>query len=350
MKIGILTFHYGSNFGGFLQAYCLRQAISELGHDCEIINYKNENHHRNEKLSPSLTLRLNLYQQAFKKKAVWERVFEELVEGQPVTDKSKIPWSNYDTIVVGSDVVWDYETEKFGNDSAYFGVVPGGEKIRWVSYGASCGRAGQVPLSEKKSDGLRSFSDVSVRDLTTQNMVYSSAGRTSEIVVDPTWLSNQAKHEDGEGTQPILAFYGYAKIPAEMVSVIREFAKKRELKIVSYGFKHQWADENILVMTPFEWIVALREARCVITGTFHGSLYAIRLGKIFCTLNNPWISNKIKAPFDLVKDDYRLINSPEDLTKQLSVQFERGPSNLFSNLDGIRASSHQFLADSLKRK
>lgn len=40
MKIGILTFHDGINFGAFLQAYSTKQKLELLGHQVEIINYK----------------------------------------------------------------------------------------------------------------------------------------------------------------------------------------------------------------------------------------------------------------------------------------------------------------------
>ena len=324
MKVGVLTFHYGANFGGFLQAYCMRQEISQAGHDCEIINYKNSHHATKERLTPRLTPRLDFYFKALKKKSAWKGAFGELVEGEPATNVGEIQWADYDAIVVGSDVVWDYETEKFGSDSAYFGVVPGKDQVRWVSYAASCGRAGESELDKDKKEGLRGFSALGVRDVATQKMVRSATDRESQIVVDPTWLADQEKKGDSEGTKAILAIYGYAKVSPEFVSAIRNFAKTHGLKVVSYGFNHQWADENRLVMTPFEWIEALREARCVVTGTFHGSLYSIRLRKAFCTINNPWISNKIRAPFDLIGNDECLVETPEALTAQLTRQTEEG--------------------------
>lgn len=40
MKIGIMTFHWATNYGAVLQAYCLQEYLREQGHDVEIINYK----------------------------------------------------------------------------------------------------------------------------------------------------------------------------------------------------------------------------------------------------------------------------------------------------------------------
>ena len=39
MKIGIITIHYGVNYGSALQAYALTRFLNENGFDAEIINY-----------------------------------------------------------------------------------------------------------------------------------------------------------------------------------------------------------------------------------------------------------------------------------------------------------------------
>ena len=40
MKIGLLTFHDTNNFGSYLQTYGLYKKIIDLGHECEIVDYK----------------------------------------------------------------------------------------------------------------------------------------------------------------------------------------------------------------------------------------------------------------------------------------------------------------------
>lgn len=40
MKIGIITFHWATNYGAILQAYALQEYLKNRGHEVEIINYK----------------------------------------------------------------------------------------------------------------------------------------------------------------------------------------------------------------------------------------------------------------------------------------------------------------------
>ena len=40
MKIGIVTFHWATNYGAILQAYALQNYLKKNGHEVFIINYR----------------------------------------------------------------------------------------------------------------------------------------------------------------------------------------------------------------------------------------------------------------------------------------------------------------------
>lgn len=40
MKIGILTFHWATNYGAVLQCYALQIYLEAMGHEVHVINYK----------------------------------------------------------------------------------------------------------------------------------------------------------------------------------------------------------------------------------------------------------------------------------------------------------------------
>ena len=39
-SVGVMTFLHNDNYGSSLQAYALQQAIREMGHECEHIDYQ----------------------------------------------------------------------------------------------------------------------------------------------------------------------------------------------------------------------------------------------------------------------------------------------------------------------
>ena len=40
MKIGIITFHWATNYGAILQSFALQTILQKMGHTVEIINLK----------------------------------------------------------------------------------------------------------------------------------------------------------------------------------------------------------------------------------------------------------------------------------------------------------------------
>lgn len=348
MKTGILTFHAGANYGGFLQAWHLREAVRSLGHEAEIINYKNADHAAAEAFRWRLTPRVRRMFRDWRRHAVFADACRELVSGTAVTDPAGIDWAAYDAIVVGSDVVWDYQSPQLGQDGAYFGAVPGGEAVRWVSYAPSCGKADPAdPLPEDKAEGLKRFAAISVRDRGTQDLVRNATGREAPLVVDPTWLVESEGETPLEETDPVLAVYSYKAYPAACVASIRRFASRHGLEVVAYGYARGWADRSVCNLDPFGWVEAFRRARCIVTGTFHGTLYAIRLDKVFATIDHEWIRNKVSYPLGLLGLEDRLVGEGGSLEDLLEAQLAAGAPGSFGVAADLRASSFEFLRSAL---
>ena len=235
MTIGILTFHRGPNYGGYLQAWHLRQAIRHLGHQAEIINYQNETLRASERPI------LHNYHPATLRHAfrVWRKSkpFQPLVDcfsPYPFTsDPGKVPWSEFDTVIVGSDVVWDYQTAHFGHDSCYFGAHPSQSETHFISYAASCGPARpESGIPDWVSSGLSRFSSIAVRDETTRTLVRKACGMESALVVDPTWLNEDpAPSRSIVPEKPYILVYGNPLNDARAAE-LRAYARRRGLILV----------------------------------------------------------------------------------------------------------------------
>lgn len=320
MKIGILTFHLGPNHGGYLQAYCLQEFISSLGHDVEFINYKNEGHHQSEIFRPWIYRRPFKLYQAWIKEKVFQKAYKTLKMSNFTTTKSEVDWNEYDVIVVGSDVVWDYNMERLGRDPVYFGDFGTEFKGKLISYAASCGT---IDVNKKTPEyvtkGLSNFDHIAVRDVASQTIVERSIGVAPQLVVDPTWLFIEPNNEKEK--DPILLVYAY-DVPIAFSKEIRAYAKKHQLKIVAIGYYHGWADVNEMRMSPLEWASMMRKATAVVSGTFHGTLYAIRCQTRFITIFNKTIENRVKRPLELSDLEYRMLKSPETFNEVMDREID----------------------------
>ncbi len=282
MKIGILTFHRGPNYGGFLQAWHMREAIRSLGHEATVINYQNPAHYHGERIKPP-ALNPGSIKGFFlhaAKSLPFPAFVNELSDHAFTTDPEKIDWQSYTSVVVGADIVWDFSNKKFGLDPAFYGALACQANTRFVAFAPSCGEANVAgALPEYVSSGIRRFSSIHVRDESTADLAEKATGDRPSLVVDPTWLQDDPVVEYRKRPkQPYALIYGQGMNPAR-TQTLSQYCKNRGLKIVASGVPHKTADQQIFSINPFEWVDLFRHAECIITSTFHGLLYAIKYNK-----------------------------------------------------------------------
>ena len=135
MKIGILTFHDGLNHGAFLQAFSTMTYLNTKFDHVQIINYKNKYHHRQEGWKHIFKYRNPIRIIDFlQKKISFSKDQKKLNLTKFTTNHNKIIPLNFDTIIIGSDVIWN--SSIFGEDDIYFGNVL---ECKQIAFSASFG-------------------------------------------------------------------------------------------------------------------------------------------------------------------------------------------------------------------
>lgn len=126
MKIGILTHQYINNYGAFLQAWALREAISELfpEDEVQIIDYVNIKHYiinaggwfrfyKNRETLKEWFAKIHLPNTFAKARN------QEMVLSKRCFNARQINELAFDCIVVGSDEVWNYRDVLIGSNLFY---------------------------------------------------------------------------------------------------------------------------------------------------------------------------------------------------------------------------------------
>lgn len=294
MKIGILTFHDGINHGGYFQAFSTYSFLKSKGYNVEIINYKNKTHWLGEYKAFLFAKNPRVLVSNVKKILAFKKDQEQMNLGIFTKDASKIK-ENYDVIIVGSDVVWNYEWDFLGKDPIYFGH--GLSCKKWISYAPSFGAVDceNTVIPSYVSQGLQKFERISVRDENSKCLVKQACGKEAKIVLDPTFLfETNGMEMPIKVNEPFILVYAYS-LRVTDITQIKAFAKKNGLKVVAVGYDQPWADFNVINLGPFEWIGYFDKATYVLTGTFHGTLFSLKYRKNFIASNNKGISNKTKT-------------------------------------------------------
>jgi len=321
LKIGILTFHEIHNPGAYLQALGTVSLLQELGHDPVLIHYTSPPH----RLSP-LKILMNWRLWGRPRDLVEllgrHRRFQEEQKRLPLTRRlltaADVCTEHFDAVLIGADIVWDYQTPYLGRDPIYFGKYLNTPKP--IAFAASCGAvpADQVPPDYVK-EGIRGMTAIGVRDDNTLRMV-ERQGRSAELICDPAFHLDDAHWMTPPVPQdPYVLIYGPPRhFAAEDVAEIKAYAKAQQLKIKAVCYRHAWADENDICIGPFEWLGFISAARAVVTSTFHGTIFALKANKPLAIIDDPHAGVKLSAMRAELNLDQFLFRRPRSLTQVLA--------------------------------
>lgn len=323
MNVGILTFHNAHNYGAALQAYALKRKLTAMGHEAHIVNYRNAKVERNyqKQLKANLSFCDLLHPSILKYKVgfmrniktiqnpwdtQWNR-FEEfintyLVEGSCLDSTKEIAKKAYDALIVGSDQVWSSQITG-GLDPAY--LLDFDYSGRKISYAASIS-GGKIPLKEKEvfSRALRGFDYLSVRERTLADSIRQNYGLQVFDVLDPTLLLEAQNYE------PLFKSYGtdlkdylfayYVVEDSEMDRCAAFLSKKKNIKRIGlhYYMKKEFdREQEFADFGPIEFLNAIRNAKMVVTNSFHGTVFSILFQKEFYSVcrDNARIWNLLDA-------------------------------------------------------
>jgi len=201
MKIGILTFHWATNYGAVLQSYALQTYLESQGHDVEIINYKPRRY--DNMLWPYIRSRKFLHLKDYLNQRRQETALEIFrkeylkvtkryyCESDLLTD-----CSSYDAIISGSDQVLNPSFllhGESGQSSVYFiGFPYSGKRIGYaVSFGCI-----EYPQNALKvaSKLIPAFDFISVRESSGLKIVKQMGFENPLLVPDPTILLDKNKY------------------------------------------------------------------------------------------------------------------------------------------------------------
>lgn len=312
MKIGILTHQYINNYGAFLQAWALRQAIAELfpEDEVQIINYVNLKHfiintggwfrfYRNRETLKEWLQKIRLPHTFAKARK------QHMVLSKRCFNAQQINALGFDCIIVGSDEVWNYKDSK-GNAELKFGIGLTCKNL--IAYAPSVGKVtAEETVPQYVIDGIRKFRNISARDDLTEQLVKRVTGKAPARVLDPTFLSEFPSVDLWTGKKPYILFYYCDKLPEPILNQVFSYAEQHGLDVFGAGECDKRYSAITVNLTPFEWVEMFKHAAFVFTGTFHGAVFSIlnrrqfkvyltnesRIKKVTALLNELGIANRV---------------------------------------------------------
>lgn len=289
--------YYGNiSHGGLLQAYALQRTLEEFGHDAQVISYDYNYQNRScvRKVAHEIK-KTPYYIRCIRRGDHTDRKYKEYMKSVPhskyyTPDTIADIENEYDIIIVGSDQVWN---ETYCNEAFYLPFVKDGKKK--IAYAASVGKD---CLSDSQLNDLvtriSSFSAISVREKNLQKELSKCLNKPIDYVCDPTMLhdrifwANHSSETIVEGEYILL----YTLSPNKSINEkVGGFARKIGLPLVVVpnvncnmnNEEVKMGDIQVWSVGPKEFLRLIMDAECVITDSFHCTVFSLIFNKdIYC--------------------------------------------------------------------
>lgn len=289
MKVGIITFHCSYNFGSALQAYALQRAVTSLGNECLIIDYRSRDYdqyrlfhfgHPVAMVRDLISFRRNARRRS-SFQAFWNNFFCLTAETYSFHDEAALSElsAKFDAFVCGSDQIWNLDCTR-GVVGPFFLSFAGGR--RRIAYAPSLAHTSFRQENFDRDEVARllsQFDCLSVREKETIPLFQPLVDKKIEVVLDPTLLFDACEYEPMLGNPPeddYIFVYLLRKCP-DLVASARDVAKQTG-KRVYYIAERPLGIEgaiNCYGVGPERFVTLIAHAGLVLTNSFHATVFSV---------------------------------------------------------------------------
>ena len=304
MKIALLNLLYDNNYGGNLQRYALMNVLQEMGHEVTHLNcrrvskdpyiivkaYLRRVFTTILRFFPDMTVSKALINQYGNPFAESDAFYKKYINHtRIISNKMALKhYLDYDVYVVGSDQVWRKEYMKWGMETYFFDYLP--DNKTKIAYSVSLGSENEEYTTEdieQLTPLYKKFKAVSVREKSALDILRNRSWDTPKpvLTLDPTLLLPREKYLniiDGNKTRaPKGDMFIYVLDKTEEVEdVIKKYNLDADYKPNSLAL-----GTRNLESVP-QWLRNFRDAKCVITDSYHGFVFSIIFNKPFFLVVN----------------------------------------------------------------
>lgn len=347
LKVGVLTFHRCINYGSYWQARSLLEGLRARGHDVVLLEYECPETDRVEwrcAMQPLLPKRSS--REDIRAYAVKARKFQEAIAALPVSAPFPLrepeAMEPRDLVVIGSDEVWNLCHPWYAGYDLFWGH--GVPATRVISYAASFGSYdAEAGIEDRWVERLRGFDAISVRDENSRRLVSEALGCEPAMVLDPVLQFPIAIPKEVErSAEPYAALYGHGFSEA-FGEAARRWADARGLKLVSIGYRNDFAHEQRIEADPFEFTRLIAGAEAVVTNFFHGCVFALLNQKPFACAISPYRMNKIRDLTALLGAEAHLLREDDTPERFAAVLDQPLAPEILAAITRLRAQSNAYL-------
>lgn len=358
MRIGIVTEPLIDNYGGVLQNYALQKTLITMGHSPVTFDYLPSLSFGRYLLYYGKNLLLSIVRPNHNRIKPYRHFIKRPDSFQSFVDKhisvtrkverystKQIKKLKIEAIVVGSDQVWRKGYNPYIEDM--FLKFAQGCDIKKMAYAASFGvEEWEYPpeLTEKCKTLAALFDSISVREESGVKLCREHLYADARLVLDPTLLLLAEDYDDllpdsNETAEPYLAAYVLDKNEKKDALIYGlAAAKGLAVKYMTVSSESGCSIED--------WLNTIKNARFVVTDSFHGSVFSVIYKKQFVTFVNK------ERGADRFYTTFGRLGLLSRLTEPDAIEFTKSDSvidydSVYQSLENLREMSRDYLNKAL---
>lgn len=362
MRVKIITCNRANNYGARLQAYALWRYLTDIGHEVAVIDY----------CPPYLDFYVRLMYFPGTSIKEWVKLvvryperrckitkFARLEEFSNTMNRlTPVRYTSVDQLrnnppeadvyIAGSDQIWNTEFRN-GLDPAFY-LDFGDTASRRISYAASFATE---EVKSRHTDfihkHLSRLDAVSIREESGKRIT-DSLDIPADVCCDPAFLLGSEEWDKICATHPVgddfLFVYDFERSP-DVKAVAEKIANARGLRIYTVSERPlRYADRDFSDCSPATFLWLIKNAKCVLSNSLHGSIFSIIYRRDFYVVNRADGLNVRMS--DLMKRyglEHRMVSPSSDKsTLAQHIDYTKVVQSLHHDID----YSKQWLATNLK--
>lgn len=312
MKIGIITLPLHFNYGGILQAYALQKVLRDQGHEVEHIECIHKKVELSWKKKPFVYTKRIILKYILRRKDIvvdfesylqktesivcqhTNRFMDKHIKRRFVNTFFDVKENEYDAFIVGSDQIWRKGYLNSHKDGAFLDFTQNW-KVKRLSYAASFG-SDKWLFDKEETASIKKlvskFDAVSVRELSGITLCEQFLNTNAVKVLDPTLLLDRNVYDQ---LIPADAFPSNGDLLCYILDE-NETSNQVVKQLENEGYKSfrvnskaedRKASLSSRIQPPIEdWLKGFRDAKFVVTDSFHACVFSIIYNKPFVCIGN----------------------------------------------------------------
>lgn len=377
MNIGIITLFDNGNYGSELQSLAMNDYLASKGHNAVFIKVKAKNKFLRalellvDRIRKTYILRkdseLFLYNKDRESNQAKQRnispnlrkKIHEFMDSR-VTMERVPRWAfppkyRIDAFICGSDQVWSALRIPLAPEFFLLSV----SASRKIAYAPSIG-IDNIPTYYQNKAGkyIKDFKHLSVREDAAKETLKEKFEIDAVQVLDPTMLVgkeywNLLLEKEGKKKPSFDYIFCYflGEVPDVVLSVINQVSTGKKVIMLPYEEdSKRVSNGQYKEADPLEFVNLIKYADCVLTDSFHGSVFSVLYGKRFVVTKRTHVgrvsqTSRIKSLLRMVHQEERYCSEKEDIERLLTQDID---SQIVDNeISEMQTVSRKFLDNAL---